>query len=104
MTSRWREAILSLYSALARPHLEYCVQLWGPQHTKDMDLLQRVQRRAMKMIGGLEHLSCEDRLRELGWFSLEKEKAPGRPYCSLPVPKGDLQPERGFLQGHVVIG
>ena len=69
---RSREVMLQLYKILVRPYLEYCAQFWSPHYRKDVEAIERVQRRFTRMLPGLGGMPYEDRLRELGLFSLER--------------------------------
>ena len=87
-----REKVVTvpLYSALVRLHLHYCIQLWRSQHKKDMKLTEQVQKRARRMIRGLEQFPCEKKIERLGLAHSGGEEALRKPHCGLPVFKGSL--------------
>jgi len=80
IASRSREVILPLHSALVRPYLGCCVQFWTRQYKRNMDMLERAQKRATKMPKGLKQLTYEEKLKELGLFRVGEEKAQGAFY------------------------
>ena len=71
---RSKATILALYKSLVRPHLEYCIQVWNPHLAKDIKLIEDVQRRATKLVHGIENWKYDDRLKFLGLTRLDKRR------------------------------
>ena len=77
ITYKEKKLIIPLYKAIVRPHLEYCIQAWRPYRKKDIYTLERIQRRATKLIPELRDLSYEERLKECGLTTQETRQLRG---------------------------
>ena len=71
ITYKENSSIVPLYKAIVIPPLEYCIQAWNPHLRKDIGMLEKIQRRATKLIPGLRDLRYEERLKECGLTTLE---------------------------------
>ena len=77
ITYKEKSLIIPLYKAIVRPHLEYCIQAWNPHLRKDVDMFEKIQRRATKLIPELRDLTYEERLKECGLTTLETRRLRG---------------------------
>ena len=77
ITYKETSLIIPLYKAIFRPHLEYCIQAWSPYLRKYIDMIEKIQRRANKLIPGLRDLTYEERLKECGLTTLETRRLRG---------------------------
>ena len=77
ITYKEKSFIVPLYKAIVRPHLEYCIQAWSPCLRKDIDTLEKIQRRATKLIPRLRDLRYEERLKGMWTDNTRNAKIKG---------------------------
>ena len=88
LASRKAEVFMPLYRTIVRPHLEYCVQAWGPFYKKDRDCLEKVQKLATRMVAGMRGKPYKQRLDELNLYSLERRRLRGDLIETFKIVKG----------------
>ena len=86
-----------LYMTYVRPHLEYAVQSWNPWLKADIECLENVQKRAIKMVSGLRSSSYLDRLKEVGLTTLEARRARGDMLLTWRMQSGNLDVENSWF-------
>jgi hypothetical protein len=98
------DMFLALYKSLIRPHLEYCIQAWRPFLVKDVDLLERVQRRATKLVHAIKSRPYEERLGLLGLTTLDLRRTRGDVIETFKIIKGldDLDKNKFFTSSSSV--
>ena len=97
-----------VFTTYVRPHLDYCLQAVGPYMKQDFQALERVQRRATKLVKQLRHLPYEDRLCRLGIYKIEDRALRGDMIETFKILTGKLKVDpthffelsTGMTRGH----
>ena len=97
-----KESFPILYKAYIRPHVEYCVQAWNPYLVKDIKAIEKIQRRATKLVPSLREKPYQDRLEELNLYPLEIRRLRGDLIVVFKILNGleDIQPDQLFTRSH----
>ena len=93
------DSFVQLYKSLVRPHIDYCIQVWRPYLQKDIDALEKIQRRATRMLPVLREKSYEDRLKILNLTTLETRRIRGDIIQAFKIIKGfdDVETDNFFM-------
>lgn len=88
ITNKSPKIIIPLYKSLVRPHLEYAVQAWRPFLQRDVDNIEKVQQRALRLITGYAQLTYPQRLKKANLVSLETRRMRGDMIETFKIIKG----------------
>ena len=91
---------MPVYKAIVRPHFEYCIQAWRPYRKKDIDILERIQRRPTKIIQELRGISYEERLKECVLTTLETRRLRGDQIEVFKILNGYENVDRNMFFSH----
>jgi ribonucleases P/MRP protein subunit RPP40 len=92
---RDRKVFVNLYKQYVLPHLEFSSPVWAPWTSTDKEKLEQVQKRAVRMVAGLEATDYEERCREISLLTLEKR----RQMADLALVHGIVNGRRGMKLG-----
>ena len=73
-----KELILPLYKSIVRPHLEHAVQFWSPNLRRDIDKIEKIPRRATKMISEIRNHSYHQRIKDFDLINLVQRRLRGQ--------------------------